>query len=140
MDQENISRFIFISFMKVNEQYKIITDEKYEMDINLLYGVKTNKEFIEKYNDELRSKMRQIHTEMSKTIEPHKRYRLVRKHLSESTKTLATVTALNSLRPNRNRLVAFALSIGTGIKAIGDIIHQKYRFNLETWGLIPQNF
>lgn len=110
-----------------------ISDEKYEENINLLYGVKTNKEFIQKYNDELRSKMRQIHTEMSKTIEPHKRYRLVKKHLSESTKTLATVSALNSLRPGRNRLVAFALSIGAGIKAMGDILHQKYRFEEENY-------
>lgn len=110
-----------------------IADDRYEVDINLLYGVKTNKEFIEKYNDELRSKMRQIHTEISKTVEPHKRYRLVKKHLSESTKTLATITTLNSLRPGRNRLIAFALSVGTGIRAIGDMLHPKYKYEEENY-------
>lgn len=98
-----------------------LSQEEYEKEINKLYGVKSNRDFIEKYKYEIESKVKAIHKEIETTIDPETRYRIVHKGLSERTKNLSLIASLNSLRPTRNRLVSAGLIFTAGINAIRDI-------------------
>lgn len=109
-----------------NTEYKrkeiIISDEDYEKDINVLKGVKTNKEFITKYRKEAQEKVSKIKKEIEKTIDPQVKYKFVRKGISEQTKMLAAINALNVLRPGHSRMSTIALSVLTGTFALHDLL------------------
>lgn len=98
-----------------------LSQEEYEKEINKLYGVKSNREFIEKYKYEIENKVKAIHKEIETTIDPQTRYRIVHKEISERTKNLSLIASLNSLRPTRNRLVSAGVIFTAGINAIRDI-------------------
>lgn len=98
-----------------------LSQEEYEKEINKLYGVKSNAEFISKYKYEIESKVKEIHKEIETTIDPQTRYRIVHKGITERTKNLSLIASLNSLRPARNRLVSAGLIFTAGINAIKDI-------------------
>lgn len=104
-----------------------LSQEEYEKEINKLYNVKSNREFIEKYKYEIESKVKDIHKEIETTIDPQTRYRIVHKEISERTKNLSLIASLNSLRPTRNRLVSAGLIFAAGINAIRDIFSYEVK-------------
>lgn len=104
-----------------------LSQEEYEKEINKLYNVKSNREFIEKYKYEIESKVKDIHKEIETTIDSQTRYRIVHKEISERTKNLSLIASLNSLRPTRNRLVSAGLIFTAGINAIKDIFSYEVK-------------
>lgn len=104
-----------------------LSQEEYEKEINKLYGVKSNRDFIEKYKYEIESKVKDIHKEIETTIDSQTRYRIVHKEISERTKNLSLIASLNSLRPTRNRLVSAGLIFTAGINAIKDIFSYEVK-------------
>lgn len=104
-----------------------LSQEEYEKEINKLYNVKSNREFIEKYKYEIESKVKDIHKEIETTIDSQTRYRIVHKEISERTKNLSLIASLNSLRPTRNRLVSAGLIFTAEINAIKDIFSYEVK-------------
>ena len=100
----------------------MISDEEYEKDINMFKGVKSNKDFITKYRKEAQENVSKIKKEIEKTIDPQVKYKFVKKGIAEQTKTLAAITALNSLRPGHSRFSTMALSVLTGTFALHDLL------------------
>lgn len=113
-----------------------LSEEEYEKEINKLYDVKSNREFITKYRYEIERKVKEIHKEIETTIDPQVRYRIVHKGISERTQNLSLIASLNSLRPARNRLISAGLIFTTGINAIRDIfsyeVKEEYYDNIIT--------
>ncbi len=99
-----------------------ITEEEYEKCINDFKNVKSNKELIKNYLYETKEDLKKVKKKIEKTINPKVKYKYVKRSISEQTKRLATLTALNSLRPGRSRASMVALSLLTGVSSISDLL------------------
>lgn len=99
-----------------------LSDEDYDKDVNLLKGVKTAKEFIEKYRMEAEEDIKNVKKEIETTINQKTRSRFVHSGISTQTRLLASMLTLNSLRKGKSRLSTFALSLATGISALTDMV------------------
>lgn len=104
-----------------------LSEEEYEKEINKLYEVKSNRDFIAKYKYEIERKVKEIHKEIETTVDPQIRYRIVHKGISERTQNLSLIASLNSLRPARNRLISAGLLFATGVNAIRDIFSYEVK-------------
>ncbi len=99
-----------------------ITDLEYEEEINMFRNVKSNQEFINNYIKKTKEDLKKVKWKIEKTIEPHVKYKYVKRSISDQTKRLASLTLLNNMRPNRSKLSMIALSLFTGISSIGDLL------------------
>lgn len=104
-----------------------IKDEEYEKDINLIHGVEDTKELIKQYREEAEEDIKKIKREIETTVEEHSRFRLVRRGISQQTRRLSGLLALNSLRPGHSRALSFALTVATGISSIADTFSYDIR-------------
>ena len=99
-----------------------LSDEEFDKDVNLLKGVKTTKDFIEKYRKEAAEDLARIKKEISTKIEKHTKYKYVKRGITEQTKRLAALTALNAIRPGRSRFSVIATCFLTGTSSISDLL------------------
>ena len=99
-----------------------LSDEQYEKDINMMRKLESTKDLIEQYRKEAYDDINRIKREIETTVDDKTRFRLVRRGISNQTRLLAGLLALNSLRPRRSRLASFALTTAVGIAAIGDML------------------
>ena len=99
-----------------------ISEEEYNSEINMFRDVKNNKDFIKKYINESKESLKNVKWRIEKTISPQVKYKYVRKSISSQTKMLASITALNAIRPKRSRFSMIALSLFTGVSTISDLL------------------
>ena len=99
-----------------------ISEEKYEESINSFKNVKSNKELISNYMSETKKDLSRVKKRIEKTVNPRVKYKYVRRSISEQTKRLAALQALNSLRPGRSRFSVMAVSLLTGVSSISDLL------------------
>ena len=99
-----------------------ITEKEYEESINSFKNVKSNKDFINKYLKETKEDLKKVKKKIERTVNPKVKYKFVKRSISEQTKRLAALQALNSLRPNRSRFSIKAVSFLTGVSSIGDLL------------------
>lgn len=99
-----------------------LSDKEYEDLINNFKNVKSNKEFINQYIKESKDSLKKVKWEIEKTVNHVKKYKYVKKEISKQTKMLASMTALNSIRPKHSRLSMIALSLFTGVSTIHDLL------------------
>ena len=104
-----------------------IKDAEYEKDINLIHGVESTKELIKQYREEAEEDIKKVRREIETTIEPHSRFRFVRRGISQQTRRLSGLLAINSLRPGHSRALSFALTVATGISSIVDTFSYDIR-------------
>ena len=105
-----------------------LTNEQFEKDLNRLYGVESNKEFIEKYLSEIDEKLKSIYTITEKTIEKGERTKLVLGEISKNTKRMMGLAALSMAKPGIGQIAGTALMINAGTKAM----RQMFNVNLVT--------
>ena len=99
-----------------------LSDTDYERKINQFNNIKSNKEFISSLIKGVREDLGKVKWKIERTIEPSVKYKFVRKALSKQTKMLASVTALNSIRPKHSRLSMMALSFFSTLSAVHDFL------------------
>lgn len=104
-----------------------IKDAEYEKDINLIHGVESTKELIKQYREEAEEDIKKVRREIETTIEPRSRFRFVRRGISQQTRRLSGLLAINSLRPGHSRALSFALTVATGISSIVDTFSYDIR-------------
>ena len=120
---DSVSRETDVLSKEVDDKKKgiNISDKDYEIEINKFRDVKSNKELINNYIKKTREDLSKVKWEIEKTVKPHIKYKYVKKAVSNQTKTLAALTALNSLRPKKSRFSMIALSFFFGTSALSDL-------------------
>ena len=81
---------------------------------------------------ETKEDLSKVKWRIERTIEPNIKYKFVWNAISKRTKALASMTALNELRPKRSKISMMALSLFTGVSSIQDILGfdiQKIEYN-----------
>ena len=116
-----------------------ISDEEYDKLVNKFKGVKSNKEFINKMIKETKEDLSKVKWRIERTIEPNIKYKFVWNAISKRTKALASMTALNELRPKRSKISMMALSLFTGVSSIQDILGFDIQ-KIEYYELVQREF
>ena len=99
-----------------------ITDKQLEKDLNRLYGVESNKEFLEKYLSEINEKLGKIHTVTENIVEHGERTKVVLGEITDQTKRMMALGALSMAKPGISRVAGTALMINAGTNALKQML------------------